>query len=423
LFDESQPGCKVGCSSSFIRLKLGHERTIHRNDRTISTQKTPSSYGEGVSPYLCPLSEQEAFMIVINARFLCQETTGVQRFAEQICYELNRLRTDIVFVAPMNIVNHAGAKKLGVQTFGRFSGHLWEQLELPRYLHTLGSPLLVTLTNTAPILYKNQVATHHDISYIRHPESYSRAFRSTYKLMTPILLRNIRSLITVSQFSATEISNYYNYPMDKIMVIGNAPSKIFAEPQEVRDSSFLLAVSTPAPHKNFANLLQAFNQIRHLFDVELRIVGGHNKSFAHVELSTEASQHQVKLLGRISDAELLDQYQGAYALVVPSLYEGFGLPAIEAQACGCPVISSNAASLPEIMQKSAVFFDPLDVSSIAGAMAEILTNQALRQRLRAEGLVNSARYSWDASALKLSNYLDGLIANQTPDELSQGFPY
>src|SRR5690554_2970230 len=147
-------------------------------------------------------------MIVINARFLSQEIRGVQRFAEQISLELNGLRDDLVFVAPRDIRLHRSAQQLDVRRIGRHRGHLWEQLDLPLWLARQGNPPLVSLCNTAPLAYRNQIATHHDITYIRHPDSYSRAFRAVYRSLTPPLLKRIKALITVSEFSRSEIARF-----------------------------------------------------------------------------------------------------------------------------------------------------------------------------------------------------------------------
>ncbi|HCL16602.1 MAG TPA: glycosyltransferase family 1 protein, partial [Pseudomonas sp.] len=114
------------------------------------------------------------------ARFLTQETRGVQRFAEQVCLELGAMRKDLTFVAPQDTPVHGSAERLQVRRIGRNRGHLWEQLDLPLWLARNGRPPLVSLCNTAPLIYRNQIATHHDITYVRHPESYSRTFRGAY---------------------------------------------------------------------------------------------------------------------------------------------------------------------------------------------------------------------------------------------------
>ena len=358
-------------------------------------------------------------MIVINARFLTQELRGVQRFAEQTCLALKQIRDDVVFVAPHGIKMHESAKVLEVQCIGRNSGHLWEQLDLPLYLRRQGNPLLVSLCSTAPLMYGNQIATHHDITYVRHPESYTRAFRTLYRVMTPILLMRIKALLTVSNFSKGEISQFYNYPENKIFVVPNAVSDAFQPgPPLTNKQDYLLAVSSPSAHKNFSRMIEAFLTLRTQEDLQLHIVGAASEIFSDPSLQRLAnSDPRIHFLGRLSDAELIAQYQGATAFVFPSLYEGFGIPPLEAQACGCPVLAANAASIPEVLQASALYFDPVDVGHIASAMERILTDLPLRQSLRRRGLNNVTRFSWEDSARRVSQRIDALLAQPGSPEL------
>ncbi|WP_407291192.1 glycosyltransferase family 4 protein [Stutzerimonas zhaodongensis] len=348
-------------------------------------------------------------MIVINARFLTQEMRGVQRFAEQICLRLKDLRNDLVFVAPENIHLHDSAEQLQVRRIGRRRGHMWEQLDLPLWLAHNGSPPLVSLCNTAPLFYGNQIATHHDITYIRHPESYSRTFRAMYRTLTPILLARTKALITVSEFSRREIAAHYGYPADSICVVPNAVDARFqpfcAEQCPRESTPYLLAVSSPSAHKNFARMVAAFLSIEGQQDVELRIIGDSNRIFSG-SLHDVAGSRRIRMLGRLTDEELVEAYQGAAAFVFPSLYEGFGIPPLEAQACGCPVIAARAASIPDVLGDSALYFDPLKVKEIAQSMQRILQDEALRQDLRQRGKENVARYCWNISANQVSRLID-----------------
>jgi glycosyltransferase involved in cell wall biosynthesis len=354
-------------------------------------------------------------MIVINARFLTQELRGVQRFAEQTCLALKRQRDDLVFVTSPGVRMHETARLLDAQVVGTRTGHLWEQLDLPRYLRSQGNPLLLSLCATAPLFYGNQIATHHDITYVRHPQSYTWQFRTAYRLMTPLLLKRLKTLITVSQFSKREIGEFYNFPAQKILVVPNAVGEEFqpGEPLQAGGSRYLLAVSSPSAHKNFSRMIQAFLQLKGFDQVELRIVGGGGAVFSDPDLEALAKRDsRVRFLGRLSDAELIEQYQGAAAFVFPSLYEGFGIPPLEAQACGCPVLAANAASIPEVLQSSALYFDPLDVEHISRAMALALNSLTIRQHLRTLGLQNVARFSWDASARLISDRIDSVLARR-----------
>jgi glycosyltransferase involved in cell wall biosynthesis len=350
-------------------------------------------------------------MIVINARFLTQELRGVQRFAEQTCLALKQLRDDVVFVAPHGIKMHESANALDVQCIGSHDGHLWEQWDLPLYLKRNGNPLLISLCSTAPLLYRNQIATHHDITYVRHPESYTRSFRTLYRTMTPIMLKRINTLLTVSNFSKGEISGFYHFPEKNILVVPNAVSDEFQPAPVIKGAPrYLLAVSSPSAHKNFHRMIQAFLLLRGHDDLQLHIVGAASGIFADESLQRLAARDKrIRFLGRLSDSELIRQYQGATAFVFPSLYEGFGIPPLEAQACGCPVLAANAASIPEVLQASALYFDPLDVTHIASAMERILTDAPLRQSLRRRGLTNVTRFSWEDSARRISQRIDSLM--------------
>jgi len=140
--------------------------------------------------------------IIVNARFLTQKMTGVQRFATELAVRLAEEKClDIEFVTPKNIVHLNLARKLNAKIIGSFSGHLWEQICLPFYLRVNKKPLLINLCSTAPIIYKNQIITHHDITYIRFPQSFSSKFILLYKLIIPLILRSSKKVITVSNFS------------------------------------------------------------------------------------------------------------------------------------------------------------------------------------------------------------------------------
>ncbi len=356
----------------------------------------------------------EVYMIVVNARFLTQELTGVQRFAEQISLALRELRDDIVFVSPGDIKNTKAAELLNVKVVGHRTGHQWEQRDLPKYLKANGNPLLINLGNTAPLWYKNKVVTHHDVTYKKFPQSYSRKFRLMYNLLIPIMLKNSRALLTVSEFSKKEITTAYGYNPKNTFVIANAVSDLFSrrsvESASNTDERFLLAVSSPNYHKNFHGLLAAFSAACQNTDVKLKIIGGKNKNFSGMDFSgnDENAMKNVEFLGRVTDEELVAIYQRALAFVFPSFYEGFGIPPLEAQACGCPVVSSNQASLPEVLADSALYFNPYKHQEMVDALNRIINDESLREQLKEKGYNNIGHYSWLESARKLENIITQL---------------
>lgn len=166
---------------------------------------------------------------------------------------------------------------------------------------------------------------------------------------------------------------------------------------------YFLSVSSLNYRKNFITVLQAFsifcdsNQYGNLY-----IVGDLKcDSFNGVYIQEYKSNDRIRFLGRVSDDELIEYYRNAVAFVFPSLYEGFGIPVIEAQACGCPVISSNSSSLPEVLGESALTCNPLDVNRFAELMNDIFNDNDLRKKIIAKGYENVKRFSWNESAKKI----------------------
>ncbi|MCR0999117.1 glycosyltransferase family 4 protein [Serratia sp. JUb9] len=349
-------------------------------------------------------------MLYVNARFLTQEMTGVQRFAEEISLALKDQISDIVFISPPGILREEVARKLDVKVIGERTGHLWEQIDLPRYLKSKGSPLLLNLCSTAPILYKNKIVTHHDITYKRYPQSFSKKFRLFYNLFTPLMLKGSRHLITVSNFSKGEVCQAYRFPEDKVSVVYNAVSNSFKPGSQREDGAekYLLAVSSPNYHKNFHGMIEAYAKLASP-DVTLKIIGKASGVFLPQSLESQAtSNDKVKFLGRVDDSELVDLYNNALAFVFPSFYEGFGIPPLEAQACGCPVISSKTASMPEVLADSVLYFDPESSMEIAEAMKKVINDAELRDNLTHKGFENVRRFSWQASAEVISKLVTQL---------------
>lgn len=354
--------------------------------------------------------------MIVNARFLTQELTGVQRFAIELCKRLKKdSNYDVEFVTPKNIVQKSLAKEIDSKTVGFLTGHLWEQIELPFYLKTKKNPLLINLGSTAPMFYKNQIVTHHDITYIRFPESFSKKFRTLYRIIVPNILKNSKKIITVSEFSKNEIAEYYNIPKNKFQIIYNGVEKNHFVPEfsKKNNPKYILAVSSRNYHKNFQGLVKSFKSIKDkLKDVDLYIVGSSDiKSFNTIELDIEdlKKEERIHFLGRLSDEELIKTYQNAYVFVFPSFYEGFGIPPIEAQACGCPVIASNTASMPEVLQDSVVYFDPNNISDMTEKLIYFCRqDSSFRDSFIKKGIKNSERFDWDLSVEVLKITINNL---------------
>ncbi len=351
--------------------------------------------------------------IFINSRYLTQKVTGVQRYAIEISKQLKKLRPEIEFVAPKNIIHKGLAEDLNVKIIGKHTGHLWEQYDLPKYLKKEEGPLLLNSANTAPLFYKKQIITIFDLSFLRNPRWFSKKFYVYYKLLIPKLIKKSMRIITISEFSKKEIVDLLNTPENKIRVIhcGVSEDIITLSGTELhnRYGQYVLAVSSLDPRKNFKNLIHAFNKLN-LKDTKLIIAGSRSEVFANHELKNLIKENSnVLLTGYLSDNELSGLYKNATLFVYPSLYEGFGLPPLEAMACGCPVVVSNAASLPEVCGDAAYYVDPYDIDDIAKGIYEVLTDDKLQQELRQKGLERVKLFNWKESAEKLLSVIKEVL--------------
>lgn len=341
-------------------------------------------------------------MIFINSRFLTQPTTGVQRYAIELSIRLKQIDPSIQFICPENVLHNDIFEKLGAKIIGTKTGHLWEQIDLPRFLKKNGNPILINLCNTAPAFYKNKISVLHDIIYKLYPQSCSLLFRLWYLMLIPRVVKTSLKLITVSEFSREEISNNFGYPKDKISIVYNAVNKNFHSIGKKENTTpYLLAVSSITYHKNYDRMVKAFIQLYNSgnININLFVIGGTSNSFA--KQNYDVSNIPIYFQGRVSDEKLIELYQNAEAFVFPSLYEGFGIPPLEAQACGCPVISSNTAAMPEILGDSVIYFDPENIDDIQNAMYSIINNIQLKESLIKKGHENVSRFSWNESAQKL----------------------
>ncbi|HAT1603502.1 TPA: glycosyltransferase family 4 protein [Raoultella ornithinolytica] len=352
-------------------------------------------------------------MIYINGRFLTQQITGVQRFALEISKGLELLHSDMVFLVPdLNALIDENYKSIfNIKEIKGGGGHYWEQVTLPLFLKKNNNPVLINLCNTAPVLYKNQIVTHHDVTYIRYPQSFPFKFRVLYRLLTPLALRNARKVITVSEFSKKEICSVYKVNSEKVYVIHNAVSSIFTSitpsRDQVNERPYLLAVSSQNYHKNFQGLIEAF--IATDLKVQLKIIGHKNSIFSNIDISP--TDERVIFLGRVDDKSLTALYQNARGFAFPSLYEGFGIPPLEAQACGCPVASSDRASMLEVLANSVIYFDPENKVQISNALRSLVEDYEIRQQLVIQGYNNVKRFSWNDSA-KLVDDLVKIVCNE-----------
>ena len=356
--------------------------------------------------------------IYINGRFLTQQTTGVQRFAREIIRAVDTLvasersvgKPSIVLLTPTGTTPLTGLHEIECRSVGTLQGQAWEQLELPRYS---GDGFSLNLCNTAPLVGHAPVVAIHDAGVFAVPDAYSRAFRIWYRLLHPRLGRRALRILTVSEFSRAELSRYLGIPGDRFTVIANGGEHILREPADQGilgrlgvSGRYVLAVSSQSAHKNFAGIQAAVKHMRQR-NFALVFAGAANP---RVFSTGETTGGEARMTGRVSDAELRALYENAECFVYPSFYEGFGLPPLEAMTCGCPVVVSRAASLPEVCGDAAVYCDPTDPASIGRALDQVLESSELRSELRRRGEERAAHFTWSRSATALLDLLDSLPA-------------
>ena len=229
------------------------------------------------------------------------------------------------------------------------------------------------------------VVTVHDVAVFRYPEAFPRWTRAYSRFAVPRVLRAARRVLAVSEFTASELEAVLGLPREQIVVTPNAVDPVFTPDGPDEEGDYVLAVGTLEPRKNLARTIEAAARL----DLELRVVGARGWG------GVEAHGANVRALGEISDEELARQYRGALCLAYPSLYEGFGIPVLEAMACGTPVVTSAGGATEEVAGGAAVLVDPRDVDAIAEGIDAAIGK---RDELRVLGLERARAYSWDETA-------------------------
>jgi glycosyltransferase involved in cell wall biosynthesis len=338
----------------------------------------------------------------VNGRYAGKRLTGVQRYAREIVTRLSG-RCQVI----------ATQARDGIQ------GHRWEQMSLP--LRCRGG-LLWSPCNTGPLAVRRQVVTIHDATFADTPDCFGRAFAAWYGWLIPRLARRVRRVVTVSDFSRQRIAETTSVPAQDIDVIPNGVDARFvpASPDEIEtmrlkyrlNGPYILALGSLDKRKNLATLLRAWRIVSEKrTDLTLAIAGGSNLSiFSDDGLNVDALPW-VQRLGYVDDPDLPALYSGCESFVFPSTYEGFGLPPLEAMACGAPVVCSNATALPEVVGDAALLVAPTDAEAIADAIVRVADDEALRRRLITAGRVRAAQFSWDSSAEQIWQVLARAAAN------------
>jgi len=349
---------------------------------------------------------------------------GIARYSRELIAALKKVGVNLTVLQAGAVTSGNGIIRLrgsallpGLLTVG--------QIEIARIARRQKLALIHDPTGSAPLLFTRakRVVTIHDVIPYVYPETSTKLDWLIYRLWLPFVAKQLDAIITVSEQSKRDILRYLSVKSESITVIPEAASHIYQPMNHEQIEKTLLNHSISFPYilyvgsiearKNLSRLLEAYAQVRcwsHKW--KLVVVGAHKWKYGPVLETLERLQltSDVHFTGYVAEADLPALYNGASLFVFPSLYEGFGLPVLEALACGTPVITANCSSLPEVTDEAAILVNPMDVNAIASAMRQILEQPELAESLRYRGIAQARRFSWEQTARRTSEVYERVLA-------------
>lgn len=355
----------------------------------------------------------------INGRFLTQTTSGVQRFAREIVIALdkrlseNPTTEEWVLLTPEGVTKRLPLRAITQRATGRSSGHVWEQTSL---YQAARSGKLVNLGNSGPVLHPRAVTVVHDAMIFRTPENFSRKYRLVHGVLGRLLARRGK-IATVSEFSKRELEGAFN--TKDVAVVSNSCEHMATVAKDetvlarlgLDREPYLLFVGSRTPNKNLRRAMDAIRMMGSTapkFVIAGAAASSVFQSYETSEAGANSVSDRVVFTGRLSDEEIAGLYAGATALLFPSLYEGFGIPPLEAMLLGCPVLASDIAPTREVCGDAALFFDPLRPEDMVRAINEVLHNPQQRAMMIERGHQRAQAFSWARSAGRLHDIVEQL---------------
>lgn len=365
--------------------------------------------------------------IGIDATHLTKERlTGVERYTIELIKALVRVNLSHELV--VFFTKYVHPQLVGCQSYLKTVicplkiRLVKDQFWLPYMAHRQRLDLLHCPALPAPLFYKGKtVLTIHDATLWRYPGKASKGGHWYYRPLFKKSIKHAQRIITVSYSARRDLIQYAHIPSSIICAIYEAVGPTFVQNESSEldveriknryklPERYLLTVGTLEPRKNMGTLLRAFEQIRHhQADIKLVIVG--RKGWQKPLPIKEPLKEHVILTGPVNDADLPILYRLATVCVFPSLYEGFGLPLLEAMACGVPVVASNRPALPEVGGDACLYADPLDSQNIAAKALQLLEDQKLAQAYVRKGLQRTGAFSWNRAASAILKVYEAIYA-------------
>lgn len=353
-------------------------------------------------------SIRNASRVVFNGRFLCQPQTGVQRYARETLLAMDALLGDLdpgrAAALDVTLATPAGAQELPLKHIRTVmldtggTGHRWEQTTLAWYAR---NAFLVGLSYSGPVFKRRQMITVHDATVAVVPQCFSRKYRWLHNTLLRLLRGRVDSVMTVSEFSRAEIARHFG--IHRRVTVGREGWEHALARSDDREvlarhgleaGNYLLLVGSLKANKNLGIVSKALAQLP-AYPFQIAVAGATDRRVFDYD---EALPELIKLLGFIDDEALGVLYRHAAWFILPSVYEGFGLPAIEAMGNGCPVIAADAASLPEVCGEAALYFDPHDPASLAAVLKRVVEEPGLRAAQVARHRPRLVHYRWRSNA-------------------------
>ncbi len=358
--------------------------------------------------------------VAFDARPLTLYKTGIGKYTEKLARHIKDIDSSVNLFLYSNrdIISKEENVEIACAggLLGRYNSSLWFQLSLPFYLNKQSGNKIELFHGTMAMLplavRMPTVITIYDLVLEKFPETMYWKNWLSLKTLMRVSARKASKIIAISENTKKDIMEYFRIDEEKIRVIYLGVNSQFSPQPDPNGTDvlskynltdgYILSVGTLEPRKNFHRLINAYKMVASSGQKtpKLVIIGGHG--WGNEELGKLVREsgldERVMLAGYVQDDDLPILYRQATAFVYPSLYEGFGLPPLEAMACGTPVITSNLSSIPEVVGDAAILIDPYNTAEIAQAIASVLKNEGLRDNLRTNGLVRSRLSNWDKTA-------------------------